>query len=155
MSAWLHGTANVRLHGTTRVRPIDRFELEKPLLQTLPVHEPDTDILRAVKATSQGLIKFDGNQYSVPSGFAGQVLTLRAKRTEVLLFSGIKRLACHTRSFERGLVIENPAHYAGLLALKKAAGHAKSHDQFLALDEGPRRRRVLSTPIWRDSCDRN
>jgi transposase len=136
LSEWLRVTANARLHGTIRVRPSDRFALEKPLLQPLPAHAPDTDILRAVKATSQGLIKFDGNQYSVPSGFSGQVLTLRAKRTDVLLFSGIKRLASHTRSFERGLVIENPAHYAGLLALKKAAGHAKSHDQFLALGRG-------------------
>ena len=133
LSAWLIGTANVRLHGTTRARPADRFELEKPLLQPLPEHAPDTDILRAVKATSQGLIKFDGNIYSVPSGFARQVLTLRAGRTEVRLFIGHQRLAVHTRSFERGVVIENPAHYAGLLAAKKAAGHAKSYDQFLAL----------------------
>ena len=58
---------------------------------------------------------------------------LRADRTEVRLFSGHQRLAVHTRSFERGVVNENPAHYAGLLAAKKAAGHAKSHDQFLAL----------------------
>ena len=136
LSDWLKGTANVRMHGTTRVRPMDRFELEKPLLQPLPEHAPDTDIVRAVKATSQGLIKFDGNQYSVPSGFAGQVLTLRAERTEVRLFSGPQRLASHTRSYERGLVIENPAHYAGLLAAKKAAHHAKSHDQFLALGGG-------------------
>lgn len=133
LSAWLIGTANVRLHGTTRVRPVDRFELEKPLLQPLPAHAPDTDIIRAVKATSQGLLKFDGNIYSVPSGFARQVLTLRAERTEIRLFSGHQRLAIHTRSFERGVIIENPAHYAGLLAAKKAAVHAKSHDQFLAL----------------------
>jgi transposase len=136
LSDWLKGTANVRLHGTTRVRPIDRFELEKPLLHPLPEHAPDTDIVRAVKATSQGLVKFDGNQYSVPSGFAGQVLTLRAERTEIKLYSGIQRLAVHTRSFERGVVVENPAHYAGLLAARKAAHHAKSHDQFLALGRG-------------------
>jgi transposase len=133
LSDWLTGTANVRIHGTTRARPIDRLKLEKPCLQALPHHEPDTDILRAVKATSQGLIKFDGNQYSVPSGFAGQVLTLRAKRTDVQLFCGIKRLASHNRSFERGIIIENPEHYAGLLATKKAARHAKLYDQFLAL----------------------
>jgi hypothetical protein len=135
-SDWLRGTANVRLHATTRVRPVDRFVLEKPFLQPLPAHPPDTDIVRAVKATSQGLIKFDGNQYSVPSAYVGHVLTLRAERTEVRLFSGRQRLAVHTRSFERGLVIENPAHYAGLLAAKKAAWHAKSYDQFLALGRG-------------------
>jgi len=136
LSDWLKNTANVRLHATTRVRPVDRFELEKPFLQPLPVHPPDTDILRAVKATSQGLIKFDGNQYSVPSAYVGQILTLRAERTEVRLFSGRQRLTVHTRSYERGLVIENPAHYAGLLAAKKAAHHAKSYDQFLALGRG-------------------
>ena len=34
--AWLHGTANVRIHGTTRERPLERFARdEKPHLQPL------------------------------------------------------------------------------------------------------------------------
>jgi transposase len=36
---WLHGTANVRIHGTTRERPLERFARdEKQHLQPLPGH---------------------------------------------------------------------------------------------------------------------
>jgi transposase len=133
LGTWLSQVANVRLHGTTRTRPIDRFELERPLLQALPTHEPDTSIVRSVQAASQCLVKFDGNRYSVPFQWVGKVLTLKATRTDVQIFADTQRLALHARSFERGLVIENPAHYQGLLATKKAARAAKITDQFLAL----------------------
>jgi transposase len=133
LGTWLSQVANLRLHGTTRVRPIDRFELERPLLQALPAHAPDTSIVRSVQVASQCLVKFDGNRYSVPFQWVGKVLTLKATRTEVQIFADTRRLALHARSFERGLVIENPAHYQGLLATKKAARAAKITDQFLAL----------------------
>ena len=133
LGTWLSQVANVRIHGTTRARPSDRFELERPLLQGLPAHEPDTSIVRSVQAASQCLVKFDGNRYSVPFQWVGKALTLKATRTEVQVFAGAQRLALHGRSFERGLVIENPAHYQGLLATKKAARAAKITDQFLAL----------------------
>jgi len=143
LAAWLSNTANVRLHGTTRAKPVERFALERPLLQALPQHEPDTRIVRAVKATSQCLVKFDGNLYSVPSHWAGKVLTLKASRSEVFLFVDAQRIAAHARSFERGVVIENPAHYEGLLAAKKAARSAKIHDQFLALGHGSQEAKAL------------
>jgi transposase len=133
LGRWLSEVANVRIHGTTRARPIDRWELERPLLQTLPAQAPDTDVVRSVQAASQCLVKFDGNRYSVPFQWVGKALTLRASRTDVQIFAGTQRLARHARSFERGLVIENPAHYQGLLATKKAARAAKITDQFLAL----------------------
>ena len=36
---WLREVANVRLHGTTHARPIDRWQAEREALQTLP-HKP-------------------------------------------------------------------------------------------------------------------
>ena len=40
---WRDQVANVRLHETTRARPIDRFEQERALLRPLPVIPFDTD----------------------------------------------------------------------------------------------------------------
>lgn len=130
---WLNEVANVRIHGTTRQRPLDRFQIEKPLLQPLPVHEPDVSIIRPVKATKQCLVSFDGNAYSVPFLYAGRILTVKATLHEVQVYSDAKLMATHLRSFERGIVVENPAHYEGLLATKKAARTSKIVDQFLAL----------------------
>ena len=133
LSDWIKGTANLRIHGTIRARPVDRFELERPLLQALPSHEPDTCIVQPGKASSQHLVKFDGNAYTIPHQYSGKTVTVKATRTDVRIFLDAQLLASHGRSFERGLVIENPAHYEGLLATKRAAHAAKTTDQFLAL----------------------
>ena len=137
-SAWRDGTANVRVHGTTRERPIDRFEREKLLLHPLPGNPYDADIVRALKATSQALVSFDGNAYSVPYSWAYRAVLLKAAKEEVRIFNPAKAsqiLAVHRRCFERGLAIEDAKHYEGLIAEKKKAFSSKLKDQFLALGE--------------------
>jgi len=132
---WLDGVANVRAHAVTRRRPVDRFEEEKPQLQPVPDLALDLAITRPVKATSQGHVHFDGNLYSVPFHFASKMLTLKATQHEVRLVHETRPIAKHARSYDRGRVVENPEHYAGLLEAKKAAQAAKTSDRFLALAE--------------------
>lgn len=130
---WLRTVANVRLHRTTRQRPVDRFEAERALLTPLPAHEPDVAITRPAKATSTCRVFFDGNTYSVPPSYAEKLLTLKATTFEVKVFDGPKLLAAHARSYERGVPVEDPAHISAILAIKQAARDAKSPDRFLAL----------------------
>jgi len=132
---WRDGLANTRTHGTTRERPIDRFQKEKNQLQKLPAQPYDPSIICHVKATSQSLIHFDGNAYSVPYLFAYKNLLLRATTGEIRLFQDRQLVATHCRSFERGIVIEDPKHYEGLLAEKKKAFTSKIQEQFLNLGE--------------------
>lgn len=142
LGKWLAEVANVRSHAVTRRRPIDRFEEdERRKLRPVPELALDLSILRAVKATSQSLVHFEGNMYTVPFIFASKVLTLKATTYEVGVFDQARPIAKHTRSYEQGRVIENPAHYAGLLDAKKAAGTAKLSDRFLALAAGSDRDR--------------
>ena len=130
---WRDEIANVRVHATTREHPLNRFDKEKTRLLSLPEKPYDASIIRPVNATSQALVHFDGNRYSVPYARAYNALTLKATLHEVNVFAGIHRIAMHKRSYERGMVIENPAHYAGLLAEKKKAMTSKLKDQFLGL----------------------
>lgn len=130
---WLDEIANVRNHRMTRQRPVDRFLEEKDLLQPLPDRHLDLSIVRAAKATSRALVHFDGNLYSVHFFCASKMLTVRATNDEVRIFHKTRPVAKHARSFDRGVVIENPKHYAGLLETKKAARAAKATDRFLAL----------------------
>ena len=65
---WLDQIANVRLHGETHQRPIDRFGLEKPQLKPLPPLPADTGVIRTVRANSRFRVTLDTNHYSVPSG---------------------------------------------------------------------------------------
>jgi len=132
---WRNETANVRIHGTTRERPIDRFEKEKPFLMGLPSADYDASIVRVVKANSQALIHFDGNTYSVPWTLAYKPLLIKASSHEIRIFKDRKQVAVHKRNYERGMVIENPKHYEGLLATKKKAFFCKMKDSFLKLGD--------------------
>ncbi|MBI5884459.1 MAG: IS21 family transposase [Elusimicrobia bacterium] len=133
LAAWLEGAANVRIHGTTRERPLDRFAIEKPLLQGLPAADYDCAIVCSARASRQALVQFQTNGYSVPHGHADKTLTLKATGQTVLIYAGAQLLATHPRSYEKYRVIENPDHYAGLLATRKKARAAKRVEEFLAL----------------------
>ncbi len=132
---WLKATANVRMHRTTRERPLDRFEKEQSFLAALPLVDYDASIIRTVKATSQALLHFDGNAYSVPYSLAYKPLTLKALPDTIRIFDGTKEVAEHKRSYERGLAIEDPKHYEGLLAIKRKAHASKIKDSFLTLGD--------------------
>jgi transposase len=60
---WRDQVANVRMHETTRERPIDRFERERSLLRRLPAIPFDTDEIVPTVVTPHARIEFDGNRY--------------------------------------------------------------------------------------------
>jgi hypothetical protein len=130
---WLAEVANVRIHRTTRERPIDRWEKEKPFLYPTPSKPYDASIVRPVSSTHQALVRFDGNAYSVPHTYASRALLLRATENEVRFVWDGKQIACHPRSYERGLFIEDPKHYEGLLITKKKAFLRHLERRFLEL----------------------
>jgi transposase len=134
--AWLNEVANVRLHRTTREKPVDRWEQEKPFLIPLPAKPYDASIVRTLPSSHQALVRFDGNKYSVPYVHAYKLLQLRATLTEVRLLLEEKEIARHHRCYDRGMVIEDPKHYEGLLASKKKAFVHHLERQFLSLGEG-------------------
>jgi len=133
LAAWLEGEANVRIHGTTRERPLDRFANEQPLLQSLPALDYDCAIVCSLGSSSQALVQFQTNRYSVPHGHAEKTLTLKATGQTVTIYNGPQLLATHPRCYEKYRVIENPEHYAGLLAKRKKARAARRVEEFLAL----------------------
>lgn len=133
LAAWLQGEANVRIHGTTHERPIDRFEAERPLLQALPPVDYDCAIVASPGSSSQSLVPFQTNRYSVPHNYAEKTLTLKATGQTVCIYAGPQLLATHPRSYEKYRVIEKLEHYAGLVAKRKKARSAKRVEEFLAL----------------------
>src|SRR5207253_1017639 len=83
--SWRDQVANLRLHETTRERPLDRFEQERSLLRQLPVIPFDTDEVVPVVVNPHARIAFDGNRYSAPPQFVRRPLTVRANRDELRL----------------------------------------------------------------------
>ena len=114
---WLNEVANVRIHDTTKERPVDRLEKEQDLLRPLPTIPLDTDEMASAVVTPHARIKFEGNRYSVPSDLARKTVMVRASATQVRVFYQGSERACHTRCYERGQLLRQAEHH--LEALKQ------------------------------------
>jgi len=80
---WRDSVANVRIHETTRERPLDRFQRERSLLRPLPSIPFDTDEIVPCIVSTHARVEFDGNRYSVPPSLHRRTVTLRADAAEL------------------------------------------------------------------------
>ena len=116
---WRDQVANVRLHETTRERPLDRFEQERALLRQLPVTPFDTEEVAPAVVSPHARIAFDGNRYSVPPQFVRKTLTVHANRDELRLLHEGQVVAQHARSHERGQLLVLAEHHLAALRLRQ------------------------------------
>jgi transposase len=104
---------NNRYHSVIKTTPIQLFEKEKEFL--LKLSEEDISFIcpDVRKVTSDCLISYNGNRYSVPYHFAGKEVFVRCyKGLKLQVYSQGKRLiAEHEVSTSKGDVIINKAHY--------------------------------------------
>lgn len=115
---WRDDVANVRLHQTTRERPVDRFEKERLLLRPLPGLPFDTDEVVSAIVSPLARIQFDGNRYSTPPDVTRQTVIVRATPTHVRVIYQGREVACHTRCYERGQMLTQPEHHLEALKLR-------------------------------------
>lgn len=82
---WCATVANVRVHGTTRERPVDRLMRERPFLLPLPSLRPEPFHVVARGVGSDFCVRVDTNRYSVAPKHVGQPATVRlyAERLEI------------------------------------------------------------------------
>jgi transposase len=130
---WRDRVANVRLHETTRERPVDRFERERSLLRAFPAIPFDTDLVVPAVVNPHARIEFDGNRYSVPPRFVRQPVTIRANRDEVRVLHEGQVVAQHVRCYERRQLIVLPDHRLAALALRKRSRGTAVENEFDAL----------------------
>src|SRR5271165_4765960 len=116
---WRDQVANVRIHETTRERPVDRFQRERSLLRGLPAIPFDTDEVVPAIVTPHARIAFDGNRYSVPPELARRPVCIRADRDEVRILHEGHLAAQHVRCYQRGQLIMLPDHRLAALALSR------------------------------------
>jgi transposase len=118
-TSWRDQVANIRIHETTRERPIDRFEKERALLRPLPAIPFDTDEVVPAIVNPHARIAFDGNRYSAPPQFVRQPLTIRATQDELRLLHEGQVVAQHVRSYERGQLFVLPEHQLAAFRLRQ------------------------------------
>lgn len=130
---WLQTVANVREHGETKSRPIDRLEQERAHLIALNAQPYAAVHTRTVRASRRCRVTLETNRYSVPPKYAGSVLTAQLSSDSVRLYAETTLVAEHVRRFGRRLDLENPDHVRELEALKKTGARQRLLLCFLGL----------------------
>jgi transposase len=130
---WLDGVANVRLHGSTKRKPVELFQQEKPYLKPLPSRPYDLGVVRPIRANSQFRVTVDTNTYSVPAEYAGAALTLKLYPDYLCLYHQDKLIARHVRGYDRHRDIEDPDHPRALLQQRRRASDQKLLIRLLSL----------------------
>ena len=114
---WLANVADVRVHGTTKKRPIDAHAEERPHLLPLPAQDYDTARVVYRIVDEEGYIRQDGNQYSVPWQLVGTLLPVRITETEVVVYDAAIQVVARTRCCAASPVRSNRTHGIALPAI--------------------------------------
>jgi len=116
LQAFLAGSINARIHGTTRERPVDRFRREQAALIPLPERRFISTSQLWRKVSADCLVCYDYSRYSVPSDYAYKSVWIRPEkgvRLEIYAQDG-KLIARHEIPRRRGETVMDDAHYQGL-----------------------------------------
>jgi transposase len=130
---WLDTVANVRIHGETHCKPLERFAQEKGLLRSLPALPYDGAVIRSTGANGCCRVILDTNRYTVPYLYASQKLTLKIYPDQLFLYHQEKLIATHPRSYDRRQDIRNPDHIQELLVYRQRARAQTCLQAFLGL----------------------
>lgn len=108
---WMLNVADVRVHGTTFERPIDRFPAERAALRPVGNHPSYLRIRHMTrKVASDGRIDVDTNRYSVPPQFIGATLDVVIESGTLQVLFQDRVLAEHEVHPGRHQIIEDPGH---------------------------------------------
>lgn len=112
---WLERTANVRVHGTTRARPVDLFEQERSTLTSFDTIAPYRFIDPVQRVVNyESMVRFRGSSYSVPPTHAGQPVMVAADAGHVIVTVDDAIIAEHREAERPGQCIVDRDHLADL-----------------------------------------
>src|SRR5262249_44171687 len=83
---WLAHVADVRVHGETGQRPLDRHAEEVPHLLPLPAVPYDVAVVVYRHVSAEGRVAWQGQQYTVPWRLIGRLLAVRITADEVIVY---------------------------------------------------------------------
>ena len=99
----------------------DRLMTDLDALMGLPVAEYEACDHVSTRATSISMVRYKGNDYSVPVAYAHHDVHVRGFVHEVLIGCGNEVIARHQRSYASADMIFNPLHFLPLIEQKVGA----------------------------------
>lgn len=125
---------------------------ERPALMPRPEHELDCTRRIDVRSGKTPYVRFDLNDYSVPSSLVGMPVTLLADEQRVRVLHGLDLVATHARSWSRGERVEERAHFQSMADDKARARELRGRDRLRA--SCPSAEDVLAQLVHRDEVMR-
>jgi hypothetical protein len=109
-----------RLRGHTETIR-ERFERDHAAMLPLPSAPYEACEKITVRVTSLSLVRYRGNDYSVPTEYGHRQVLVKGYVHEVVIACASEVIARHKRSYEREAVVFDPLHYLALLEQKTRA----------------------------------
>jgi transposase len=129
---WCDGPAANRPCPEDKAKRVSEvFIEEQPRLLKLPDNPYPADEREDVNVGKTPYIRFDLNDYSVPHEHVRRILTVSATLNKVFILDGIRIVAEHGRSYEKGKQIETESHIKELVDFKKQARKHRSQDRLI------------------------
>jgi transposase len=114
---WMREVADVRVHGTTGQRPIERYwDAEAAALRSLAGCTPfqiQRELVRRVQTDC--CVELDTNHYSVPWRFIGRRVRVEHVQGQVRIVHAGQELARHAEAHGRRQWVINPEHLDGIV----------------------------------------
>lgn len=113
---WMRDVADLRIHGTTGERPLDRFlRDEAKALRPLGGKAPFVQVRELVRRVHSDLcVELETNHYSVPWRYIGEQVHIRAESGELRIPYAGKEIARHLLNSGRMQRIIDPRHFEGV-----------------------------------------
>ena len=99
----------------------ERFERDREKLLPLPPAPLEACEQRTTRVSSQALVRYETNDYSVQTEYGHRQVLVKAFVWEVVIGCSSEVIARHSRSYGREEMIFNPLHYLALLEQKTNA----------------------------------
>lgn len=122
--SWQEAVANCRIHATTRQRPVDSFEQEKPkLIPLASAPKYQLSLRRERTVNSKGFICIGGSRYSVPPEVVGQKVIVEQGEQRIVVRLGEIIIADHARAARAGQYVADPVHIAEMWKISLNRSH--------------------------------
>jgi len=98
-----------------------RLARDQQAFVPLPLVPYEACEIQATRVTSLSLVRYRGNDYSVPTRYGHRDVVVKGYVHQVVIACGSEMIAHHSRSYEKEDFVYDPLHYLALLEHKSNA----------------------------------
>ncbi len=96
----------------------ERLQVDLAAMQELPAAPFEACDLRSGQVTSTSVVRYRGNDYSVPVAYGHREVWIKGFVDRVVIGCASEVIANHPRSYEKGDIVFDPIHYLRLIERK-------------------------------------